>query len=127
MSQVERGIANKGADVEIVGLGGNFKTTLTGIGTLSVLRIDKPRFLLILQRCSTRSSIVYVFEDFCCVIQSFNFKQGEAGDNMGCLLRGVKREQLRRGQVIVAPGSIKAVKKFQAQIYVSPSQSLPGV
>lgn len=37
---------------------------------------------------------------------------------MGCLLRGVKREQLRRGQVIVAPGSIKAVKKFQAQIYV---------
>ena len=38
---------------------------------------------------------------------------------MGALLRGVKREQLRRGQVIVAPGSIKSVKKFEAQIYVS--------
>jgi elongation factor Tu len=37
---------------------------------------------------------------------------------MGALLRGVKREQIRRGQVIVAPGSIKAVKTFQAQIYV---------
>ncbi|EED82410.1 predicted protein [Postia placenta Mad-698-R] len=44
--------------------------------------------------------------------------RGEAGDNMGALLRGVKREQIRRGQVIAAPGSIKAVKKFQAQIYV---------
>jgi elongation factor Tu len=40
---------------------------------------------------------------------------------MGCLLRGVKREQVRRGQVIIVPGSIKAVKKFQAQIYVSKS------
>ena len=45
--------------------------------------------------------------------------RGEAGDNMGALLRGVKREQLKRGQVIAAPGSIKAVKSFQAQIYVS--------
>lgn len=48
----------------------------------------------------------------------YPFFQGEAGDNMGCLLRGVKREQVRRGQVIIAPGSMKAVKKFQAQIYV---------
>ena len=45
--------------------------------------------------------------------------RGEAGDNMGCLLRGVKREQVRRGMVIAAPGSIKPIKKFQAQIYVS--------
>ena len=37
---------------------------------------------------------------------------------MGALLRGIKREQVKRGQVIAAPGSIKAVKKFQAQIYV---------
>ena len=46
--------------------------------------------------------------------------QAEAGDNMGALLRGVKREQVRRGQVVIAPGSMKAVKKFQAQIYVCP-------
>lgn len=37
---------------------------------------------------------------------------------MGALLRGIKREQIKRGQVIIAPGSMKAVKKFQAQIYV---------
>lgn len=48
--------------------------------------------------------------------------RGEPGDNMGALLRGIKREQVRRGQVICAPGSIKSVKKFQAQIYVSPTE-----
>ena len=45
-------------------------------------------------------------------------ERGEAGDNMGALLRGVKREQIRRGQVLVVPNSIKSVKKFKAQIYV---------
>lgn len=49
--------------------------------------------------------------------------RGEAGDNMGALLRGIKKEQLRRGQVVAAPGSIKAIKKFQAQIYVSHARS----
>ncbi len=37
---------------------------------------------------------------------------------MGALLRGIKKEQIRRGQVIIAPGSMKSVKKFQAQLYV---------
>ena len=46
-------------------------------------------------------------------------ERGEAGDNMGALLRGVKREQIRRGQVIVVPNSIKSIKKFKAQVYVS--------
>lgn len=46
-------------------------------------------------------------------------ERGEAGDTMGALLRGIKREQVKRGQVLVAPGSIKSVKKFKAQIYVS--------
>jgi elongation factor Tu len=81
--RVERGIANKGDEVEVVGLGNTFKTILTGIEMFHK-ELDR----------------------------------GEAGDNMGCLLRGIKREQVRRGQVIVAPGSVKAVKKFQAQIYV---------
>lgn len=44
--------------------------------------------------------------------------RGEAGDNMGVLLRGIKRELIQRGQVIAAPGSIKSAKKFMAQIYV---------
>ncbi|WWD04582.1 translation elongation factor Tu [Kwoniella europaea PYCC6329] len=45
-------------------------------------------------------------------------ERGEAGDNMGALLRGIKREQVRRGQVLVQPGSIKSVKKFKAQLYI---------
>jgi elongation factor Tu len=46
-------------------------------------------------------------------------ERGEAGDNMGALLRGIKREQIHRGQVLAAPGTIKSAKKFKAQIYVS--------
>jgi elongation factor Tu len=44
--------------------------------------------------------------------------QGEAGDNVGCLLRGVKREDVERGQVLAKPGSIKPHTKFRGQIYV---------
>jgi translation elongation factor EF-Tu-like GTPase len=45
--------------------------------------------------------------------------QAEAGDNMGALLRGIKREQIRRGQILALPGTIKSAKKFKAQLYVS--------
>jgi elongation factor Tu len=37
---------------------------------------------------------------------------------MGALLRGIKREQIKRGQVIIAPGTMKAIKKFQATCYI---------
>ena len=50
--------------------------------------------------------------------------RGEAGDNMGALLRGIKREQIKRGQELIVPGSMKAVKKFQAQVYVRHSHNL---
>lgn len=43
--------------------------------------------------------------------------RGEAGDDMGTLLRGIKREQVRRGMVIAAAGSMKSHTKFTAQIY----------
>jgi len=81
--RAERGVITKGCDVEVIGHGASFKTTLTGIEMFHK-ELDR----------------------------------GEAGDNMGALLRGVKREQIRRGMVIAAPGSIKPVTKFQAQIYV---------
>lgn len=81
--RVERGTAIKGTDVEIVGLGDSFKTTLTGIEMFHK-----------------------------------ELERAEAGDNMGALLRGIKKEQVRRGQVVIAPGSMKAVKKFRAQVYV---------
>jgi len=44
--------------------------------------------------------------------------QGEAGDNIGALLRGTKREEVERGQVLAAPGSIKPHTKFKAEAYV---------
>ncbi len=44
--------------------------------------------------------------------------QGEAGDNVGILLRGTKREDVERGQVLAKPGTIKPHKKFKAEVYV---------
>jgi len=45
-------------------------------------------------------------------------EQGQAGDNAGILLRGVKRDEISRGQILCKPGSVKPVKKFTAEIYV---------
>jgi elongation factor Tu len=44
--------------------------------------------------------------------------QGEAGDNVGCLLRGTKREEIERGQVLCKPGSVKPHTKFKAEAYI---------
>jgi elongation factor Tu len=44
--------------------------------------------------------------------------QGQAGDNVGVLLRGTKREEVERGQVLCKPGSIKPHTQFEAQVYV---------
>jgi elongation factor Tu len=44
--------------------------------------------------------------------------RGEAGDNAGLLLRGIDKEDIRRGMVICAPGSVKPHKKFKAEVYV---------
>ncbi|KAF8203593.1 elongation factor Tu [Pholiota molesta] len=81
--RVERGVAHKGTDVEVVGFGSNMKTTLTGIEMFHK-ELDR----------------------------------AEAGDNMGALLRGIKREQIRRGQILALPGTIKSAKKFKAQLYI---------
>jgi elongation factor Tu len=44
--------------------------------------------------------------------------QGEAGDNVGCLLRGVEREDVYRGMVLAKPASVKPARKFAAEVYV---------
>ena len=44
--------------------------------------------------------------------------QGEAGDNVGCLLRGIKREEVERGQVLCKPGTVKPHTKFKAEVYI---------
>ena len=43
---------------------------------------------------------------------------GQAGDNIGCLLRGIQREEVERGQVLAAPGSIKPQIEFMSEVYV---------
>ena len=44
--------------------------------------------------------------------------RGEAGDNVGALLRGVKREDVQRGQILAAPGTVPTKTKFEAEVYV---------
>jgi elongation factor Tu len=44
--------------------------------------------------------------------------QGEAGDNVGCLLRGIEREGIERGQVLAKPGSINPHTRFKAEAYI---------
>jgi elongation factor Tu len=53
-------------------------------------------------------------------VEMFNkqLDEGLAGDNVGCLLRGVERTEVERGQVLAKPGSIKPHKEFQAEVYV---------
>jgi elongation factor Tu len=52
-------------------------------------------------------------------VEMFNklLEEGQAGDNIGCLLRGVEKEEVERGQVIAKPGSITAHKKFKGTVY----------
>ncbi|MBP9758620.1 elongation factor Tu [Candidatus Dojkabacteria bacterium] len=53
-------------------------------------------------------------------VEMFNksLKEGNAGDNVGVLLRGIKRDEIERGQVLAAKGSIKPHTKFEAEVYV---------
>jgi elongation factor Tu len=56
----------------------------------------------------------------CTGVEMFNkqLEQGMAGDNVGCLLRGIKREEIERGQVLAKPGSITPHTQFEAEVYV---------
>ncbi|HIQ20680.1 MAG TPA: elongation factor Tu [Planctomycetes bacterium] len=53
-------------------------------------------------------------------VEMFNktLEEGIAGDNVGCLLRGIKRDEIERGQVLAKPGSITPHTKFEAEVYV---------
>jgi len=53
-------------------------------------------------------------------VEMFNktLDSGEAGDNVGCLMRGTKKDEIERGQVLAAPGSITPHTKFEAEVYV---------
>jgi len=56
----------------------------------------------------------------CTGVEMFNksLDEGRAGENVGCLLRGLKREDIERGQVLAKPGSITPHTKFEAEVYI---------
>ncbi len=81
--RVETGVIKVGEEVQILGLGEDKKSVVTGVEMFRKL-----------------------------------LDQGEAGDNVGLLLRGIDKNEIKRGMVITHPGVIKPHKKFKASIYV---------
>ena len=81
--RIETGVVNSGEEMQLVGLGAERKTVVTGV----------EMFRKILDR-------------------------GEAGDNVGLLLRGVDKKEIKRGMVIAKTGSITPHTKFKAEVYV---------
>jgi elongation factor Tu len=92
--------------------------TISGRGTVVTGRIERGKIKVgeeveIIGFSETRKSVVTGVEMFRKLLD-----EGLAGDNVGCLLRGVKREEIERGQVLAKPGSITPHKKFKAEVYV---------
>src|SRR3984893_13932748 len=92
---------------------------IKGRGTVATGRIERgivkvgESVEIIGMKEETRSIVVTGVEMF-----QKTLDQGMAGDNVGCLLRGVERTDIERGQLLAKPGSIKPHKTFQAQVYV---------
>ncbi len=96
--------------------------SITGRGTVATGRIEKG-----VVKVGETVEIVGMMKDdekpitsTCTGVEMFRklLDRGEAGDNAGILLRGVEKDQIRRGMVICAPGSVKPHKKFKGEIYV---------
>jgi len=93
--------------------------SITGRGTVATGRVDRG-----IVKVSETVDIVGMKPDIentvVTGVEMFRklLDEGRAGDNIGCLLRGVKREEIERGQVLAAPGSITPHTKFRAQVYV---------
>jgi elongation factor Tu len=92
--------------------------SITGRGTVATGRIEQgvvntgDTVELVGIRNETSSTVVTGVEMFRKILD-----EGQAGDNVGCLLRGVSREDIERGQVLCKPGSITPHTKFKAQVY----------
>ncbi len=91
---------------------------IKGRGTVVTGRIDRGIVKVgdeieIVGITETRKTVVTGVEMFRKLLD-----QGEPGDNVGCLLRGVERDDVQRGQVLVKPGSIKPHTDFEAEVYV---------
>ncbi|MDB7087498.1 elongation factor Tu [Enterococcus mundtii] len=93
--------------------------SITGRGTVASGRIDRgavrvgDEIEIIGIKPETKKAVVTGVEMF-----RKTLDYGEAGDNVGILLRGIQREDIERGQVIAKPGSITPHTKFKAEVYV---------
>jgi len=92
--------------------------TISGRGTVATGRVERGRIRVseeveIVGMRPTVKTVVTGVEMFRKILD-----EGQAGDNVGCLLRGVKREDVERGQVLAAPGSITPHTNYEAEVYV---------
>ena len=92
--------------------------SISGRGTVATGRVERG-----IIKVGDEVEIVGVRETVkttCTGVEMFRklLDEGRAGDNIGALLRGLKREEVVRGQVLAKPGSIKPHKKFQAEAYI---------
>ena len=93
--------------------------TITGRGTVATGRVERGVLKLNEEveivgiKEETRKTVVTGIEMFRKLMD-----EGQAGDNIGALLRGVQRTDIQRGQVLAKPGSVKCHTKFMAQVYV---------
>ncbi|MCR5322205.1 MAG: elongation factor Tu [Lachnospiraceae bacterium] len=93
--------------------------SITGRGTVATGRVERgvvhvsDEVEIVGVKEETRKVVVTGVEMFRKLLD-----EGQAGDNIGCLLRGVNRTDIERGQVLVKPGSVHCHKKFTAQVYV---------
>jgi elongation factor Tu len=92
--------------------------SISGRGTVATGRVERGRIKVgeeveIVGIRATQKTVVTGVEMFRKILD-----EGQAGDNVGCLLRGTKREEIERGQVLAKPGSITPHTKFEAEAYV---------
>ena len=93
--------------------------TITGRGTVATGRVERG-----ILKLNEEVEIVGIKEEIrksvCTGLEMFrkSLDSTQAGDNVGCLLRGVQRNEIQRGQVLAKPGSIHPHTKFSGQVYV---------
>jgi len=93
--------------------------SITGRGTVATGRIEQgvvntgDTVQIVGIHTETSQTVVTGVEMFRKILD-----QGQAGDNVGCLLRGIKRDEIERGQVLCKPGSITPHTRFKAEVYV---------
>ncbi|UYQ93757.1 elongation factor Tu [Chitinophaga horti] len=93
--------------------------SITGRGTVATGRIERGR-IKVGENVEIIGLIPEALKSTCTGVEMFKklLDQGEAGDNAGILLRGIEKTQIRRGQVICAPGSITPHTDFKCEVYV---------